>query len=59
VKGYGETHERGTSNLDRILRKARTLQGSAGAPAQIAKLRAAALADDQGIALSHALSAAG
>jgi indolepyruvate ferredoxin oxidoreductase beta subunit len=59
VKGYGETHERGTSNLGRILHKAQALQGSAGAAAQIAKLRAAALADDQGIALSQALTAAG
>jgi indolepyruvate ferredoxin oxidoreductase beta subunit len=59
VKGYGETHDRGTSNLGRILKKAQSLQGSAGAAAQIAKLRAAALADDQGIALSQALTAAG
>jgi indolepyruvate ferredoxin oxidoreductase, beta subunit len=59
VKGYGETHDRGTSNLGRILEKAQSLQGSAGAAAQIAKLRAAALADDQGIALSQALTAAG
>jgi indolepyruvate ferredoxin oxidoreductase beta subunit len=59
VKGYGETHERGTSNLDRILRKAQTLRGSTGAAAQIATLRAAALADDQGIALSRALTATG
>jgi indolepyruvate ferredoxin oxidoreductase, beta subunit len=59
VKGYGETHDRGTSNLGRILEKAQSLQGSAGAAAQIAKLRAAALADDQGIALSQALTVAG
>jgi indolepyruvate ferredoxin oxidoreductase beta subunit len=59
VKGYGETHERGTSNLGRILQKAQALQGSAGAADQIAKLRAAALADDQGMALSQALTAAG
>ena len=59
VKGYGETHERGTSNLGRILHKAQALQGSAGAAAEIAKLRAAALADDEGIALSQALNAAG
>jgi indolepyruvate ferredoxin oxidoreductase beta subunit len=59
VKGYGETHERGMSNLGRILRKAQVLQGSAGAAAQIARLRSAALADDQGIALSEALNAAG
>jgi indolepyruvate ferredoxin oxidoreductase beta subunit len=56
VKGYGETHERGTSNLGRILVKAQALQGSAGAADQIAKLRAAALADDQGTALSQALA---
>jgi indolepyruvate ferredoxin oxidoreductase, beta subunit len=58
VKGYGETHERGSSNLDRILGKARALLGSADAAARIRKLRAAALADDQGIALSEALAAA-
>jgi indolepyruvate ferredoxin oxidoreductase, beta subunit len=59
VKGYGETHERGTSNLGRILQTARTLQGSPGGADQIAKLRAAALADDQGIALAQALNAVG
>jgi indolepyruvate ferredoxin oxidoreductase, beta subunit len=59
VKGYGETHERGTSNLGRILQTARTMQGRPGAAEQIAKLRAAALADDQGIALTRALNAAG
>jgi indolepyruvate ferredoxin oxidoreductase beta subunit len=59
VKGYGETHERGSSNLDRILSKAQTLQGSADAAAHVRKLRAAALADDEGIALSEALAAAG
>jgi indolepyruvate ferredoxin oxidoreductase beta subunit len=58
VKGYGETHDRGTANLGRILRKAQSLQGSAGAADQIARLRAAALADDQGTALSQALAAA-
>jgi indolepyruvate ferredoxin oxidoreductase beta subunit len=58
VKGYGETHDRGTSNLGRILQKAQSLQGSAVAAEQIAALRAAALADDQGIALSQALAAA-
>jgi indolepyruvate ferredoxin oxidoreductase beta subunit len=58
VKGYGETHERGTANLDRILAKAQSLQGSAAAAGQIRELRAAALADDQGIELSKALAAA-
>jgi indolepyruvate ferredoxin oxidoreductase beta subunit len=58
VKGYGETHDRGTANLGRILRKAQSLQGSAGAADQIARRRAAALADDQGTALSQALAAA-
>jgi indolepyruvate ferredoxin oxidoreductase beta subunit len=58
VKGYGETHDRGTANLGRILRRAQSLQGSADAAQQIARLRAAALADDQGAALSQALAAA-
>jgi indolepyruvate ferredoxin oxidoreductase beta subunit len=58
VKGYGETHDRGTANLGRILQRAQSLQGTAGAADRIAKLRAAALADDQGIALSLALTAA-
>ena len=38
VKGYGETHDRGTANLGRILQKAQSLQGKPGAADQIASM---------------------
>jgi indolepyruvate ferredoxin oxidoreductase beta subunit len=57
VKGYGETHERGTASFDAIL------SDTEASPAQnaadrVRTLRIAALADDQGIALAKLLTAA-
>jgi indolepyruvate ferredoxin oxidoreductase, beta subunit len=58
VKGYGETHERGTASFDAILADVQDWQHRQDAAGRVRTLRAAALADDQGIALSKALAAA-
>jgi len=57
VKGYGETHERGSANFDAILAQAKDWQRRDDAAARVRSLRAAALADDQGVVLSKALAA--
>jgi indolepyruvate ferredoxin oxidoreductase beta subunit len=57
VKGYGETHERGTANLDAILADVHDWQRRDNSADRVRTLRIAALADDQGIALSKALAA--
>ena len=57
VKGYGETHERGTASFDVILATVPAWQPREDAAARIRSLRMAALADDQGLALSKALAA--
>ena len=59
VKGYGETHERGTANFDAILAHVQERQQREDAAGRVRMLRAAALADDQGVALAKALAAAG
>jgi indolepyruvate ferredoxin oxidoreductase, beta subunit len=59
VKGYGETHERGTASFDAILAHVQDWRQREDAAGRVRTLRAAALADDQGIALSKALAAAG
>jgi indolepyruvate ferredoxin oxidoreductase, beta subunit len=59
VKGYGETHERGTASFDAILAHVQDWQQREDAAGRVRMLRAAALADDLGIALSKALAAAG
>jgi len=59
IKGYGATHERGAASFDAILADAHARQERADAAARVRALRIAALADDQGIALSAALAAAG
>ena len=56
VKGYGETHERGTANFDAILARVHDWRQREDAAGGVRALRAAALADDQGIALSKALA---
>lgn len=57
VKGYGETHERGTASLDAILSDAEA-SPQENAADRVRTLRIAALADDQGIALAKLLAAA-
>jgi indolepyruvate ferredoxin oxidoreductase beta subunit len=56
VKGYGETHERGSASFDAILGDVRGRGTGENAAGRVRVLRAAALADDQGIALSKALA---
>ena len=48
VKGYSDTHARGSSKFDRLLRAAGLLKGRPEAASDLAALRAAALADPQG-----------
>jgi hypothetical protein len=50
VKGYGETRERGTGNLQRILAVYRQLQSLPGQA--VSALRDAAMADEGGAALA-------
>ena len=54
VKGYGDTHARGYANFNRIVALAPGLPGP-GAAAALARLRKAALADENGEALDKAL----
>ena len=55
VKGYGETHERGVTNFNRIMDTLDNLRKRLDAAARIRELREAALADEQGEALETAL----
>jgi indolepyruvate ferredoxin oxidoreductase beta subunit len=58
IKGYGETHERGRRSFDLVLQRARELAGREDAAQVLGTLRAAALADEEGIALQAALRTA-
>lgn len=51
VKGYSDTHARGSSKFDRLMRAAVLLKGRPDAAADLAALRQAALADPQGLQL--------
>ena len=53
VKGYSDTHARGSSKFDRLLRAAGLLKGRPAAAADLAALRSAALADPQGTQLKQ------
>ena len=55
VAGYGDTHERGSANLKRIMALALDHKQNPGAHAVIEKVRAAALADETGDALDAAI----
>lgn len=57
VKGYGDTHARGTASYEAILAALPRLRDTGEAAAKIAALRQAALADDTGMALAKALAA--
>ena len=59
VKGYSDTHARGSSRFDQLLRAAQTLQGQPQAAATLAQLRQAALNDAEGKKLQQALLAHG
>jgi len=53
VKGYSDTHARGSSRFDRLMRAAESLRGREGAAAALASLREAALRDAEGKALEQ------
>jgi indolepyruvate ferredoxin oxidoreductase beta subunit len=56
VKGYGDTHERGWASFSQISALAPQLVGGAQAAARLRALREAALADDNGSQLAHAIA---
>jgi len=51
VKGYSDTHERGTNRFDRLMAASEMLQGRSDAAGFLAELREAALQDASGAAL--------
>ena len=55
VKGYGDTHERGLANFERIMQFIDRAAGRAGLAAQVRRLRSAALADEDGREFDTAL----
>jgi indolepyruvate ferredoxin oxidoreductase beta subunit len=57
VKGYGETHERGLRNFNVLLEQLETLAARSDGAALLARLQAAALADEEGEALERELAA--
>ena len=59
VKGYSDTHARGSSRFDQLLRTARELVGRPDAGALLGSLREAALRDADGRALSERLQVLG
>lgn len=59
IKGYGETFARSLRNFDRILAAYRQLQTRPDCPALLRELREAALKDEEGRALSGALTRLG
>ncbi|MDP3892261.1 DUF6537 domain-containing protein, partial [Nocardioides sp.] len=56
IKGYGETHRHGMESFTKLIDAADRLLGHPGAAADLATLRAAALADEDGSALDVALA---
>ncbi|MER5674605.1 indolepyruvate oxidoreductase subunit beta family protein [Pseudonocardia alni] len=59
LKGYGETYAHGNDSFALLGQAARQLRGRDGAAATLARLRSAALADEDGAALRGRLSGAG
>ncbi|WP_326522985.1 indolepyruvate oxidoreductase subunit beta family protein [Sphingomonas sp.] len=55
IKGYSDTFDRSLANFATVIATARTLVGRPDAAAVIARLRAAALADEKGAALACAV----
>jgi len=56
IKGYGETHERGWKNFSALLARLDALTARADGPAVMARLQAAALADEEGLTLAKELA---
>lgn len=59
LKGYGATYAHGNDSFALLAQAARHLRGRDGAAATLARLRSAALADEDGTALRAQLSGAG
>ena len=57
VKGYSDTHARGSSRFDRLVRMVDALAGRPEPAAALARLREAALRDAEGVALEQAIAA--
>ncbi|UUW88838.1 indolepyruvate oxidoreductase subunit beta family protein [Pimelobacter simplex] len=57
LKGYGATHHHGQESFGLLMEAVDGLAGRSGAAAELARLRAAALADEDGGALRAALAA--
>ncbi|MEO1249901.1 MAG: indolepyruvate oxidoreductase subunit beta family protein, partial [Pseudomonadota bacterium] len=55
IKGYGDTHERGQSKFEQVLSGLELLKGREDAADWLRRLREAALADEEGNALTGAL----
>ncbi len=55
VKGYSDTHARGTSKFDRVLAEAPSLVGKPDSASWLRRLREAALADEDGTTLDGAI----
>jgi indolepyruvate ferredoxin oxidoreductase beta subunit len=58
LKGYGATHARGQDSFAKLMRAAAALSGRPGAAARLARLREAALADENGATLEAELALA-
>jgi indolepyruvate ferredoxin oxidoreductase beta subunit len=56
IKGYGDTHQRGTSNFHRLMAALPGVESHADGAARLKALCDAALADPEGTALTDALS---
>lgn len=56
IKGYGDTHERGVTNFNRIMIALDDSARGVITADQLSRLRAAALADEEGVALAQALA---
>ena len=59
IKGYGETHERGWRNFSALLCRLDALAARSDGAAVMARLHAAALADEEGMALAQELAGLG
>ena len=59
IKGYGDTHARGGSKFDKVMAAADRLSGRADAAGWVRRLRTAAMADEDGMALDAALRTVG
>jgi indolepyruvate ferredoxin oxidoreductase beta subunit len=56
IKGYGETHERGWSNFEKLLSRIDSLAARPDGASVLARLHEAALADEEGAALARELA---